>query len=96
MTQSRLLPASKILVTGGAGAVGRYVVDDLLQHGYQVGVLDLVAPSRAGLTHHQVDMLDLDAVTRAMQGYDAVVHVAGIPHPLNLSLIHISEPTRPY
>lgn len=83
MTASGLLQGSKILVTGGSGAVGRYVVDELLQHGYQVGVLDLVAPRRAEPIFHQVDILDLDAVTRAMQGYDAVVHVAGIPHPLN-------------
>ena len=34
-----------ILVTGGSGAVGRYVVDDLLQHGYRVGVLDRVEPT---------------------------------------------------
>lgn len=75
--------ASRILVTGGSGAVGRYVVDELLQHGYQVGVLDLVAPHRAEPQFHPVDVLDLPAVTRALQGYHAVVHVAGIAHPLN-------------
>ncbi len=75
--------ASRILVTGGSGAVGRYVVDELLQHGYRVGVLDRVAPQRDGAQFHPVDVLDLPAVTRALQGYDAVVHVAGIPHPLN-------------
>lgn len=73
----------KVLVTGGSGAVGRYVVDELLQHGYRVGVLDLVAPLPVQLVFHQADILDLDAVLRAMDGYDAVIHVAGIPHPLN-------------
>eukprot|EP01032_Pedospumella_encystans_P019775 gene19775-22481_t len=38
--------------------------------GYQVGVLDLAAPARSD-------------VLQAMAGYDAVMHVAGIPHPLN-------------
>ena len=73
----------KILVTGGTGAVGKYIVDDLVQHGYTVGVLDLAAPARSDVTHHAVDVLQLDAVLQAMAGYDAVMHVAGIPHPLN-------------
>ncbi len=41
------MPLMKILVTGGTGAVGKYIVDDLVQHGYQVGVLDLTAPARS-------------------------------------------------
>jgi UDP-glucose 4-epimerase len=73
----------KILVTGGSGAVGRYVVDDLVRHGYQVGVLDRVAPARSDVAFHEVDVLQLDAVLQAMAGYEAVMHVAGIPHPLN-------------
>lgn len=73
----------KILVTGGTGAVGRYVVDELVRHGYQVGVMDLAAPARSDVVHHAVDVLQLDAVLQAMQGYEAVMHVAGIPHPLN-------------
>ena len=73
----------RVLVTGGSGAVGRYVVDELLQHGYELGVLDKVAPRQAQVRFHAVDILDLDAVAAAMAGYDAVVHVAGIPHPLN-------------
>jgi UDP-glucose 4-epimerase len=73
----------RVLVTGGSGAVGAYVVDELLQHGYTLGVLDLVAPRQAQVRFHQADIRDLDAVLAAMDGYDAVVHVAGIPHPLN-------------
>ena len=56
----------KILVTGGTGAVGRYVVDELVQHGYQVGVMDLAAPKRSDVAHHAVDVLQLDAVLQAM------------------------------
>jgi nucleoside-diphosphate-sugar epimerase len=59
------------------------VVDELVQHGYQVGVMDLAAPARSDVVHHAVDVLQLDAVLQAMAGYDAVMHVAGIPHPLN-------------
>ena len=73
----------KILVTGGSGAVGKYVVDDLLAHGYRVGVLDLLPTHRADARFHKADVLDLPAVQQAVAGYEAVVHVAGIPHPLN-------------
>ena len=47
------------------------------------GVLDLAAPARSDVLHHAVDVLQLDAVLQAMAGYEAVMHVAGIPHPLN-------------
>ncbi|MEO7938150.1 MAG: NAD(P)-dependent oxidoreductase [Burkholderiaceae bacterium] len=73
----------RILVTGGSGAVGRYVVDELLQAGHTVGVLDRVNPGNPDTRFHLADVLDLTAVTQAMGGYEAVVHVAGIPHPLN-------------
>jgi UDP-glucose 4-epimerase len=71
-----------ILVTGGSGLVGKYVVDELLRHNHHVGVLD-IADSKSEAAFHRVDVLDLGAVTRALHGYDAVIHMAGIPHPLN-------------
>ena len=73
----------QILVTGGSGAVGRYVVDALLHAGHTVGVLDLQRPRSPDICYHAADVLDLAAVVRAMGGYEAVIHVAGIPHPLN-------------
>ena len=73
----------KILVTGGSGSVGKYIVDELLQHGHTIGVLDLHSPKQNNVTFHNVDMLILGDVERAMKGYDVVVHTAGIPHPLN-------------
>lgn len=75
--------AMRILVTGGSGAVGRYVVDALLQAGHTVGVLDRVHPHRDASHYHRADVLDLPAVVQAVGDYEAVVHVAGIPHPLN-------------
>jgi nucleoside-diphosphate-sugar epimerase len=72
----------KILVTGGSGLVGKYIVDELLQHKHTVGVLDLKPPKQK-VKHHKVDVLNLEHVVKALKGYDAVVHIAGIPHPLN-------------
>jgi UDP-glucose 4-epimerase len=72
----------KILVTGGSGSVGKYVVEELISHHHTVGILDLAETSSTA-RFHRADVLDLQAVKEAMQGYDAVIHMAGIPHPLN-------------
>ena len=72
-----------ILVTGGSGSVGKYIVDELLNYGHTVGVLDLHPPKQKNITFHKIDVLKLDDVALSMKGYDAVVHTAGIPHPLN-------------
>ena len=72
----------RILVTGGSGLVGKYIVDELLQHRHIVDVLDLKTPNKK-VKHHCIDVLNLEGVVTAMSGYDAVVHMAGIPHPLN-------------
>jgi UDP-glucose 4-epimerase len=83
----------KVLVTGGAGRLGRYVVKELAGH-CRVSVLDRpgASPPAANLSadvHDRterpaapiglsVDVLDLDALSVAMQGHDAVVHLAAI------------------
>ncbi len=72
-----------ILVTGGSGSVGKYIVDELLAHAHSVGVLDLNPPKQKNVVFHKTDMCILQDVEQAMKGYDAVVHTAGIPHPLN-------------
>ncbi len=72
----------KILVTGGSGLVGKYIAADLAES-HQVEVLDLKKPHRSDLTFHCVNLLDYPALVRALPDCDVVVHLAGIPHPLN-------------
>ena len=72
----------RILVTGGSGLVGRYVVEELKLTHY-VEILDLKKPDRTLLPYHPVDLLDGEATKKVVQGFDVVVHLAGIPHPLN-------------
>jgi UDP-glucose 4-epimerase len=72
----------RILVTGGSGLVGRYVVEELkLTH--HVEILDLKEPDRSLLPYHSTDLLDEGATREHVRGFDVVVHLAGIPHPLN-------------
>jgi UDP-glucose 4-epimerase len=72
----------RILVTGSSGLVGRYVADELARD-HEVHLLDVQHPHRDDLVFHQIDLLDSKASRRTIKGYDVVVHLAGIPHPLN-------------
>jgi dTDP-L-rhamnose 4-epimerase len=76
-----------ILVTGGAGFIGSHLTRELLECGYRVRVLDsLVAQvhDRGNRPEYltpdaelQVgDVRDLDAVRRALEGVDGVIHLA--------------------
>ena len=75
----------KVLVTGGAGDIGRYVVRDLLDHGLSTTILDVrPAPQWRGEAGYvQCDLMDLAATLDAVRGYDVVIHLAAIPHPYN-------------
>ena len=66
----------KVLVTGGSGLLGSYVVAECAKHA-QVSVLDLSPPAR-DLPFHRVDITDRDAVAAAMVGQDAIIHLAAL------------------
>jgi nucleoside-diphosphate-sugar epimerase len=78
-----------VLVTGSAGRVGRPLVRELLVAGYDVtaavdGRADTMGQLPAELDGARVstgDACDQTAVARAVEGVDAVVHLAAIPHP---------------
>jgi len=80
---------ARIAVTGGSGKLGRAVVRDLAEHGYDVVDLDLVPPpSDAPGDFLRVDLTDygqtLQALTRIEDRYDlvdGVVHLAAVPAP---------------
>src|SRR5919107_4979259 len=69
-----------VLVTGGAGFVGRHVVSALRDAGHAVRVLDRAAVPGAvpDLEAVLADVRDGDAVAAAVAGVDAVCHHAGM------------------
>lgn len=72
----------KALVTGGGGFLGRAIVDRLLARGDTVASFARGAyPDlcERGVTVHQGDLGDTDAVKRAADGCDIVFHVAAKP-----------------
>ena len=71
----------KVVVTGGSGRLGRYVVDRLSEAGHTVKVIDLKPPHRDGIDHASTSITDLEGLQQAFQGWDAVIHLAAIPNP---------------
>src|SRR5690348_7520633 len=71
--------SKRVLVTGGSGKVGKWVIADLQAHGYSVINADR---QRAATVHTMdVDLCNMGHVYAAMAGVDAVVHLAAIPSP---------------
>ena len=64
----------RVLVTGGAGRLGRYVVDELVGD-YEVTVLDRVAP-KVDIAFVTADIRDRSALQPVFQGQDAVIHLS--------------------
>lgn len=80
---------NKFLVTGGAGLIGSHVVDQLLVAGAQeVHVVDILergsikniegALKHKSVSLHQVNICDVDAITRLMTGMDGCFHLAAL------------------
>ena len=78
-----------ILVTGATGTVGPRVVASLLEAGYGIRTLSLDAPPRGlwpeGIDAQIGDVTDPRVVQSAMQGIDAVIHLAALLHIVNPS-----------
>jgi dTDP-L-rhamnose 4-epimerase len=77
----------RILITGGAGFIGRFVAAELLRRGNEVRVLDSLIEQVHGQTdgsqmlYPEVELIrgdvrDKQAVASALQGVDSVVHLA--------------------
>jgi nucleoside-diphosphate-sugar epimerase len=74
------LPAAmKVVVTGASGKAGRAVVQDLLEHDYEVLGVDLAAPAEAVAPYLLADLTELGQTVECMAGAQAVVHLAAIP-----------------
>lgn len=67
-----------VAVTGGTGFIGANLVDALVRAGHRVRVLDTRAPERDDVEFHEVDILDLVGLQRAVKGTDFTFHLAAM------------------
>jgi dTDP-L-rhamnose 4-epimerase len=74
-----------ILVTGGAGFIGRYVTRELLENSYRVRILDSLVEQvhgadqpelPAGVEFIRGDVRDKALVNKALEGVESVIHLA--------------------
>jgi len=76
-----------VLITGGAGFIGKFVTRELLQRDHRVRLLDALIPQVHGSDPKveglpddveliRADIRDGDAVGRALVGVDSVIHLA--------------------
>jgi dihydroflavonol-4-reductase len=71
----------KLLVTGGTGFLGIHLVPKLLDAGHEVRLIGRSKPTLPGLARAEYvpgDLKDREAVRRALQGVEAVYHLAGL------------------
>jgi nucleoside-diphosphate-sugar epimerase len=72
----------RIAVTGARGRLGRAVVDLAVTHGHDVVALDRAGePSDAGVSYRAVDLTAYEALRSAVDGCDALVHLAAYTSP---------------
>jgi len=69
----------RVLVTGASGLLGRFVVDELLQHGHLVRGFDRRG-GEADIEWQVADVTDAAAVRKAVRGMDCVLHIAAVPN----------------
>ena len=67
-----------LLITGGAGFIGRNVVRKALDSGYEVRVLDINSCKIEGVEQFRGDIRDREIVAKAVSGTDYIIHLAAI------------------
>ncbi|MFG1930499.1 NAD-dependent epimerase/dehydratase family protein [Mycobacterium sp. NPDC048908] len=78
--------ASRVVVTGGGGFIGAYLVKRLVRDGWDVAVVDNMVRGDAGrfaevasqVELFTCDVRDQDALTKAFKGAEVVMHLAAV------------------
>ena len=83
------MPTKRVIVTGGTGKAGHWIIRHFLEHGYDVINVDSRRPAEPLCRTIVADLTDLGQVMTSFSPhntgnrtpYDGVVHMAAIPRP---------------
>jgi nucleoside-diphosphate-sugar epimerase len=70
-----------VAVTGGAGRLGKAVLEDLSAHGYRTLSIDTVPPRGMGASYRRADLREQWQAVDALDAADMVVHLAAVGVP---------------
>ena len=71
----------KILITGGSGTLGGYVLRELLRAGHALSCYSRTAPRVDGVDFIEGDVENIEQLKTACRSHDAIIHMAAIPGP---------------
>jgi UDP-glucose 4-epimerase len=75
----------RVVVTGGSGRAGEYILAELAANGYETVNADINPPPPAahdsGSLFQRCDFTDFGQTVAVLKGADAVIHMAAIPAP---------------
>jgi nucleoside-diphosphate-sugar epimerase len=77
----------KVLVTGGAGSMGRLVTNNLISMGYFVKIFDLPSANFEGFNTNKSEIIkgdlnSLEDISNSINDVDSVIHLAAILPPV--------------
>ena len=66
----------RVVVTGGSGRLGQFVLRELFTHAHQVSAIDTVKPRECPCPTYVVDINSLEPLIEQLAKADAVIHLA--------------------
>ena len=66
----------RVVVTGGSGRLGQFVVRELFTHAHQVSALDAVKPRECPVPTYVADLTNIGSLFDHFNDADAVIHLA--------------------